>query len=248
VIDRLADLPACQPPDSRRDRTPGGGEERFARLAEQPEAPTGTSDTARPRQADATPTAADIASVPSPPAHVEQRASAEQREAIVSLPWRLRAQAGLSWRSIENYRAQVALEEFTPPLVRNRGATEQGGSDDIIDRKVLRPASAATAAAIPTPPSISTSVPLERAAAGEHAERVGAQASAAATAWPQRSLRWIPDDPRGATVWVRDYTLSTADADSLLADLFRESAAQGTPLRRVMLNGHELWRAPATQD
>jgi hypothetical protein len=247
VIDRLADLPARQVPDSLNDRAPKGGDERFARLTEQGPAPGGNNDGARPEQPQATPTPTDVASAPPLP-HVEQSASAEQREAIVSLPWRLRAQGGLSWRSIDNYRAQAALEEFTPPLFRNRGATESGGSDDLIDRKAARPTSATTPAAPPAPQSISTAVPVDRAAAGDHAAPAGAQASAAATAWPQRALRWIADDPHGATVWVRDYTLAAADVESLLADLFRESAAQGTPLRRVMLNGHELWRAPATQD
>ena len=65
--------------------------------------------------------------------------------------------------------------------------------------------------------------------------------------WSQRLLRWQDDgETGGTTAWIRDYTLDAAQARPLIASLRDLAGQQGLSLRRIMLNGHELWRSPST--
>jgi hypothetical protein len=61
-------------------------------------------------------------------------------------------------------------------------------------------------------------------------------------AWPQRLLRWT-DDADGTTAWVRDFNLPADEHADLARALRAMSDAQHLPLRRIMLNGHEIWRS-----
>jgi len=62
---------------------------------------------------------------------------------------------------------------------------------------------------------------------------------------PQRVLHWLSDGD-ATTAWVRDYTLDAASTGTLVEALRCFSEQQGFTLRRIMLNGHEVWRAPST--
>ena len=65
---------------------------------------------------------------------------------------------------------------------------------------------------------------------------------AAWTSWPERLLRWQSESGGASTAWVRDFRLSSGDAQPLIDSLRDLAGEQGHSLRRIMLNGHEVWR------
>lgn len=65
--------------------------------------------------------------------------------------------------------------------------------------------------------------------------------------WPQRLLRWRPDTTgEGVVAWLRDFSLDQAGLSSLVDSIIALAKEQGTPLQRIMLNGHEVWRSTAS--
>jgi hypothetical protein len=165
-----------------------------------------------------------------------------ERIDFVALPWRLQANAGLSYRSFDGAVANAI------------GAPPSRAAAPIIRQR----ADAAARNTIPMlPDGEHQAEALHRLAVisqlrdARQAERAAGCAEAAANRdawpllmWPQRVLRWLGDG-EGTTAWVRDYQIDMSKLQTLLDSLRCLAEQQGLPLRRVMLNGHELWRSPS---
>jgi hypothetical protein len=270
MIDRLPDLPPRMTlPETPRDRN-APNDELFARMlengsregaephasAEPPPGPDGMASTCAAPSPTPEPT-----SMPVPAATLQatleettsevlaarstQAMQAGGREQLVVYPWQLRAHAGLSYAhggagggagsAVANAPALSTTDGVGTSSWRDPAMAEVGYGSLPTDRVAAR-AIAPVAAESSLPASAATErtarlTPTSVAASGE--------------TWPQRLLRWIADRDAGQTIWIRDYALAPEAARPLVADLLRESTAQGVSLRRVMLNGHELWRAPS---
>jgi hypothetical protein len=180
-------------------------------------------------------------------ANVMDRASvsaAGERVDFVAVLWHLTANAGLSYRSV----LAELLQADGGPLVNpsTMPANASGRSESAI-RAAHPMIEGAERQAIATHR-------LEVEAALREARRADATTGAlnAATqragwapllTWPQRVLRWLGDG-EGTTAWVRDYQIDLSKLESLVDSLRCLADQQGVPLRRIMLNGHELWRSP----
>lgn len=64
---------------------------------------------------------------------------------------------------------------------------------------------------------------------------------ATAATWSLRLLRWFEAEGRGATAWLRDYTVAGDGEAGLVDDVRRFAQDAGLPLRRIVLNGRTLW-------
>jgi hypothetical protein len=190
-----------------------------------------------------------LTNVPPPDVQrIDAGAIGEQIE-LISEPWRLQANAGLSYLTIQ-----------TDP---------QGAAAD------LKPETAVAAPTGSLPPGqLFTFAPIDDGApesdwlhslqlveAGPQHEHASADSTStaeaakftpavtmASEAWPERLLRWLSDsNGDGATAWVRDYQLNPAQAAKMIDSLHSLAGQQGQQLHRVVLNGHELWRSASTQ-
>lgn len=61
--------------------------------------------------------------------------------------------------------------------------------------------------------------------------------------WPERLVRWLTDGNHGTTAWIRDYGLAEESIDGLVNDIVQYAKSHGALLVRVVINGHERWRA-----
>lgn len=67
------------------------------------------------------------------------------------------------------------------------------------------------------------------------------EAMAAPLLWAERTLRRVPTQDGGATVWLRDYRLGPHEIEQALAELLAQPA-ETAPVTRVVINGVEVWR------
>lgn len=200
-----------------------------------------------PMRAD--PLAAAAATTQSLAAATVDRASVNaggERVDFVTVLWHLHANAGLSYRSADGNALQSIGDRFAHSQVRPMNASGLGAGQGrmsapplaIEDRQPLALQRLAVLAQL-------RDARREEAAAGgldAASQRAG---WAPLLTWPQRVLRWLGDG-EGTTAWVRDYQMDLSQVQSLLDSLRCLAEQQGLPLRRVMLNGHELWRSPST--
>ncbi|HEX8027536.1 MAG TPA: hypothetical protein VF491_03695 [Vicinamibacterales bacterium] len=164
---------------------------------------------------------------------------------MFSVPWHLQANAGLSY-------LHVGVDSPVPGQVSSYPVPTMMAPESI-----RSPAPAVVAALIEPVEGerlqdsirISSLVPSLAETAETREVRTAAAGHghlAPWLLWPQRSMRWIGDAENGTTAWVRDYALDGENAQQLLDSLRCLAEQQGISLRRVMLNGHELWRSPST--
>ncbi|HEX7814754.1 hypothetical protein [Dyella sp.] len=102
---------------------------------------------------------------------------------------------------------------------------------------------------------ITTPVPERTAASSAEEADVTAETMASALAsagddvahWSERVLRLGRDGGSGVTAWLRDYRLNESELSGVLDSLTSYAREQGIPLRRVVLNGRQVWTsAPIT--
>ncbi len=164
---------------------------------------------------------------------------------LVSMPWRLQANAALSYQSnaerlknTENASNEIGMPPQTTPVrASNKGqlpntagyaaASENSEMDKSLAFYRVSEAASALVSVF------------------ENARVTRADSRASLVMWPQRVLHWLSDGD-ATTAWVRDYTLDSASTGTLVEALRCFSEQQGFTLRRIMLNGHEVWRAPST--
>lgn len=174
-----------------------------------------------------------------------------ERIELVSMPWRLQANAGLSYRTIEadvQGDQDVGVGEETPvlpetnPLVHGQLFTfasigEAASIADWLDSLQLLANSPEHVR------STADLTPTTEATDFTPAETL------TSLVWPERLLRWLADTQgRGTTAWIRDYQINPSHAGQMIDALRVLAEQQGLPLRRVMLNGHELWHSAATPE
>ena len=199
---------------------------------------------------------ADIEQMPSigefvqlPDIHCGHTTMGGEQVELDSIPWRLQANAGLSYRTVETDVRDdgVGLHEMVPlvahansmPLVRGFTFAPFSASSSIAEWLAsLQPidgssAHGGSAGDDPATAEVGTAARTETVATS--------------LAWPERLLRWLADsNSESATAWVRDYQLAPSQAGGLIDALRLLATQQGFSLDRIMLNGHELWRtAPA---
>ncbi|MFA6985141.1 MAG: hypothetical protein WC213_02900 [Arenimonas sp.] len=197
----------------------------------------------------ADPSAAPAATTQALAATTLDRASVNaggERVDFVTVLWHLQANAGLSYRSADGDALQFIGDRFAHLPVMPMNASGPGVGQGrmstpplaIEDRQPLALQRLAVLAQL-------RDARREEASAGgldAAAQRAG---WAPLLTWPQRVLRWLGDG-EGTTAWVRDYQMDLSKVQTLLDSLRCLAEQQGLPLRRVMLNGHELWRSPST--
>lgn len=73
-------------------------------------------------------------------------------------------------------------------------------------------------------------------------------ASADASApWQQRWLQWLQGQGADVQLRLRDFRLQERDYPRLIEQLHHFTREQGLTLTRLMVNGRELWRLPASE-
>lgn len=191
--------------------------------------------------------------MPVPPPPKPMPASDDDGETqVIALPWHLQANVGLSWASgvagagVATSPGHPVATASPPVATAIAGTAGTAGNVGI----ALRPAAInATAGTRPAPAML-----MPRATSGS-SERSSAAGPTIGTdgwyapwvAWPDRLLRWHAENDGSASAWVRDYRLEAGDAAPLVQSLRDLAGQQQLSLRRIVLNGHELWRAPTLQ-
>jgi hypothetical protein len=167
---------------------------------------------------------------------------------LVAMPWRLQANGGLSYcltgakaqalpesqstpchvelASMPSARATVMSQVGEVAVAESHASMSQNGAANLVSDRVQRSAQMSVAADVAMPGRTASALLL----------------------WPHRLLRWLADNNTGLTAWVRDYRLDASQATQLVDSLRCLAEQQGHTLHRIMLNGHELWRAPSTPD
>lgn len=165
---------------------------------------------------------------------------------VFSVPWRLGANAALSHLSRAAYEAGTLLT-----LRPTRESVRQAAS----------PAQASMAAPAESPgtPTFTTptGAPFATTASLTSASQIGprsavepgsATPAAIAEPWLARLLRLLDQQGHDPVLWIRDYRLDDAAAQSMVADVRSLAERQGWKLERIMVNGRELWHSPHVLD
>lgn len=159
----------------------------------------------------------------------------------VNRPWHLAANAGLSYRSSATVPGIRATDEVLVPAAPS--ALASIGETFAIPASRLKavsqalgelPADGVEHAPSPTASDVARRSPAPTTVASPDWLPI--------PTWPQRLLRWT-EDGDGSTAWIRDFSLPAAEQAPLVALLRGMADAQGVCLRRIMLNGHLLWRS-----
>lgn len=72
-------------------------------------------------------------------------------------------------------------------------------------------------------------------------------ATLADSVWAERLIRLTRDGHGGSTVWLRDYGLKENKLESVAAELRLRGQQEGVLIGRVVINGHEVWRAATSE-
>lgn len=164
---------------------------------------------------------------------------------FVAVPWHLQANASLS------YQTTVQRMQFSDDrgldLAGSVSVTENHAHDQNQLQKNLKNVAAFEDSSIEQPVrfSLMSEAASEFAAVSETARTLRLAGRGSVVMWPQRVVHWLSDGDT-TTAWVRDYQIDTNDKKTLEDALRCLAEQQGFSLRRIMLNGHELWRAPST--
>jgi hypothetical protein len=164
---------------------------------------------------------------------------------LVAMPWHLQANAALSYQTTaqrlenvdETQNGSSTVVLATPSYAGNKkplqNLSSNGSQYDLvkIDKTLEFYRISEEASAI--------------AGAFESARSLRTDSRASFIMWPQRVLHWLADGD-STTAWVRDYQLDASGAKTLVDALRCFAEQQGFSLRRIMLNGHEVWRSPST--
>ncbi len=160
---------------------------------------------------------------------------------LLTIPWRLQANAALSYQftdrrlqGIEDAKNVLTVSDQAalvnpgdrnqlPGVPKNSSVFGHLGSEKAL--QFYRMAEAAST----------------RAGAIDNARIHLTDSRASFVIWPHRALHWLADND-ATTAWVRDYQLEPADTGTLVEALRCFAEQQGFSLRRVMLNGNEVWR------
>lgn len=161
-------------------------------------------------------------------------------------PWRLQANAGLSYRSDQSPASigaeSTSLLPGTVPRVNPMAGAVVG--EIALDQEPL-PERWKNLLRLPAHVEVAQeSVGMDGIDASDPARATGGQI-ATWQHWSQRMLRWNGNTTaaNGVTAWVRDYALEASEIPVLIQSLLVLSEVQGLPLGRVMINGHEAWTA-----
>lgn len=65
--------------------------------------------------------------------------------------------------------------------------------------------------------------------------------------WAERLMRLTHGSDGRSTVWLRDYGLKENDLESVTAKLRQRGQKEGVLIDRVVINGHEIWCAAASE-
>ncbi|MFT3806716.1 hypothetical protein [Arenimonas sp.] len=165
---------------------------------------------------------------------------------LVTLPWRLRANAALSYRSTSggNVGTAAMADSARAPLIG--GARWSGEFAARWPTYTWVNGEWQPTSTLPRPPFLSLPERPDHGWCG-NADPVHAGQATAWTFWSQRLLRWQPDrEGEGVIARVRDFGFDPAQTQSLIDSLLALSEQQDIPLRRIVLNGHEIWRADSS--
>lgn len=161
----------------------------------------------------------------------------------LSLPWRLKANAGLSYlhgRAALN-PGQVAAQSVTistpcvPSTAGQGAALIVNNAQTRIDERLDALRQLLAQLDLPTPS-------VDHDWCGTSGGPVRGGGLLASLLWPQRLLRWRANaSGEGAVAWVRDFSLDPSQAQPLVDSILALAQDQGLTLQRIMLNGHEVW-------
>lgn len=164
---------------------------------------------------------------------------------LVAMPWRLQANAGMSYRSI--------LHKFHDVSSSIKQTVKNGVNDSTVlsihagsaPTSTVSSGFQQTVNAQTHTANILVQVASELVDVFEMARAERSHARASIVLWPHRALHWLADG-EATTAWVRDYQLDANGIQSLVDGIRCVAEQQGFTLRRIMLNGHEAWHAPST--
>jgi hypothetical protein len=160
----------------------------------------------------------------------------------VLLPWRLQANAGLSYLSAPGLDARVADPATKPSPLDGFGSP--GGAGASTPLAAPEPAGDSAAALRRGALAWTTYLADHSFGGVDREQRMQRlqQWLAEHTDWPERLLRWFGHDA-DVTAWVRDFQLGETDLPALVRKLREYAQEHGRPLARVMHNGREVWSA-----
>jgi len=165
---------------------------------------------------------------------------------VIELPWRLTANAGLSYRQLfdgaSGYGSTIDTLDGTATEIDTPGAIAAGATNPM-HRFDVAVENQSRAFSLADHPDLQTR--LEGTNPRQRAERA-LEWLATHTEWSERLLRWFGDDA-DVTAWVRDFQLGEVELSDLVHLLKQYAAEHGRPLNRVMHNGQEVWRNPFHQ-
>jgi hypothetical protein len=164
---------------------------------------------------------------------------------LVSVPWRLQASAGLSY-----FMTAGAGKEETSSMAQQNPTSTRSDAEPLASAQFSSPQAANSEGvhSLQSPDAGSKRDPVTSGpAASSEATSSAKDASVTSPVWPERLMRWLADtDGNGTTAWIRDYRMDPAQATRLIDSLRGVADQQGRQLNRIVLNGHELWRADST--
>lgn len=166
----------------------------------------------------------------------------------LSLPWRLQANAGLSYRygHAALSPSHVAAQSVATALPRPQPRVGQGSAlivDDLqarLDERLEALRQRLAQWELPT-------AGVDHDWCGTPGGPIRGGGLLASWLWPQRLLRWRADaSGDGAIAWVRDFSLDPSQAQPLVDSILALAQEQGLTLHRIMLNGHEVWSSDSS--
>jgi hypothetical protein len=166
---------------------------------------------------------------------------------LISSPWRLIANAGLSYQSSS---ANLLQGSYNPANNATAASLATNSELKTIRASTLNAFSESIAIAVEKNlPSSWVNQAFNNtsklAQAFKVTRKTSVESNASSILWPKRALHFVSDS-EGGTAWVRDYQLEKNDVEKLFSSIRCAAEQQNFTLRRIMLNGHEVWRAPST--
>lgn len=182
-------------------------------------------------------TARDLPDVELPTARLAETAMWQD---LMSLPWHLQANAGVSWRSGEAAASLLAMAA-SASSAESYAPTMPGPTTSILPGGCVHQWPRPGHHHLPGLYGIPGKGADPASEVLTTLEHVGMAGNVAP--FEERMLRWLADE-HGTTAWVRDYTLQEAEIEPLIATTLEHARSHGLPLHRIMLNGHAIWSAP----
>jgi hypothetical protein len=177
----------------------------------------------------------------------EQVQGAGGKIELISSPWHLIANAGMSYQSSLGSAAQKSSQlanQFSAALlaVESESKAINISKSNVFSESISAAIDKNVASSWLNQMSGNNS---RLAQTFEVTRKAATESNASSMLWPKRSLHLVSDS-EGGTAWVRDYQLEKTDAEKLFSSIRCLAEQQNFILRRIMLNGHEVWRASST--